>query len=116
MVVCRKSSTSGPPKSAAKLMAVPKTSGSSKKADESATVCEHVPPVVTAPIPSSSEGTNWMVLLTVEAWNSSRRVTEFLEGLQNQKTDREGTPFASLQLQSPEYPSLILINIELQPY
>jgi hypothetical protein len=116
MVVCRKSSTSGPPKPAAKLMAVSKTSGSSKKADESATVREHVPPVVTAPIPSSLEGTNWMVLLTVEAWNSSRRVTEFLEGLQNQKTDWEGTPFASLQLQSPEYPSLILINIELQPY
>jgi hypothetical protein len=47
---------SGPPKPAAKLMVVPKTGVSSKKADESATVHDHIPPVVTAPIPSSSEG------------------------------------------------------------
>jgi hypothetical protein len=49
---------SGPPKPATKLMVVHKTGGSSKKVDESATVHEHVPPVVNAPIPSSSEGTN----------------------------------------------------------
>jgi hypothetical protein len=49
---------SGPPKPAIKLMAIPKTGGSSKKIDESATVREHVPPMVTTPIPSSLEGTN----------------------------------------------------------
>jgi hypothetical protein len=58
IAVCRKSSTSGPPKSVAKLMVIPNTGGSSKKADESATVREHVPTMVTAPISSSSEGTN----------------------------------------------------------
>jgi hypothetical protein len=98
MTVCRKSSTSGQPKPAAKLMAISKTHGSSKKADESAIVHEHVPLVVTAPAPSSSEGTDWTVLSTTKAWNSSRRVTEFLEGLKNREADREGTPFAPLLL------------------
>jgi hypothetical protein len=48
-------------------MVIPKTGGSSKKVDEFATVREHVPLVVTAPIPFSLEGTNWMVLSMVEA-------------------------------------------------
>jgi hypothetical protein len=82
-------------------MVIPKTGGSSKKVDEFATVRGHVPLVVTAPIPSSLEGTNWMVLSMVEAWNSSRCVTEFLEVLKNREADREGTPFAPLLLQSP---------------
>jgi hypothetical protein len=56
-------------------MAVHKTGESSKKADESATVREHIPLVVTARIPSSSEGTNWTVLFMAEAWNSSWHVT-----------------------------------------
>jgi hypothetical protein len=42
-----------------------------------------------------------MVLSTTKAWNSSRRVTEFLKGLKNREADREGTPFAPLLLQSP---------------
>jgi hypothetical protein len=75
IAVCRKSSTSSPPKPATKPMAIHKTGESSKKADESATVCEHIPPVVTARIPSSLEGTNWTVLFTAEAWNSSWHVT-----------------------------------------
>jgi hypothetical protein len=33
-----------------------------------------------------------------EAWNSSWRVTEFLEGLKNREANREGTPFAPLLL------------------
>jgi hypothetical protein len=101
IAVCRKSSTSSPPKPTAKLMAIPKTGGSSKKADELATVHEHIPPVVTTPIPSSSEGTNWTVLSTAEAWNSSRRVTKFLESLKNREADQKGTPFAPLLHQSP---------------
>jgi hypothetical protein len=44
IAVCMKSSTSSPQKPATKLMVVPKTGGSSKKVDDSATVCEHVPP------------------------------------------------------------------------
>jgi hypothetical protein len=71
IAICRKSSTSGPPKSAAKLMVAPKIGGSSKKADESVTMHEPVPPVVATHIPSSSEGTNWMVLSTANARNSS---------------------------------------------
>jgi hypothetical protein len=92
---------SGLPKPANKLMATPKTGGSSKKADNSATVHQPVPPVVAAPIPSSSEGNNWMVMSTANAWNSSRCVTEFLEGQKNREADREGTPFVPLLLQSP---------------
>jgi hypothetical protein len=92
---------SSPPKPTAKLIAIPKTGGSSKKEDELATVHEHIPSVVTTPIPSSSEGINWTVLSTAEAWNSSWHVTEFLEDLKNQKADQEGTPFAPLLHQSP---------------
>jgi hypothetical protein len=46
---------SGLPKLADKLMTTPKTGGSSKKADESATVHQPIPLVVATPIPSSSE-------------------------------------------------------------
>jgi hypothetical protein len=38
-------------------------------------------------------GTGGTVLSTADAWDSSRRVTEFLEGLKNRKADREGIPF-----------------------
>jgi hypothetical protein len=100
-VVCRKFSASSLPKLADKLMVTPKIGGSSKKADKSSTVHQPVPPIIVAPIPSSSEGSNWTVLSTTDAWNSSRRVTEFLEGLKNREADREGTPFVPLLLQSP---------------
>jgi hypothetical protein len=56
---------SGPPKLAAKPMAIRKTGGSSKKADESATMHEPVPLVASTPIPSSLGGTNWTVLSTL---------------------------------------------------
>jgi hypothetical protein len=72
-------------------MAAPKIGGSSKKVDKSATVHQPVPLVVAAPLPSSLEGNNWMVLSTTDSWNSSQRVTEFLEGPKNQEVDREGT-------------------------
>jgi hypothetical protein len=98
MTVCSKSSMSGPPKPVAKLMVIPKTGGSSKKVDGSAIVHEHVPLVVTTPVPSSLEGTDWMVLSTAEAWSSYRRVTDFLEGLKNREADWEVTLFAPLLL------------------
>jgi hypothetical protein len=34
-----------------------------------------------------------MVLSTADAWNSSRHITKFLEGLKNREADREGIPF-----------------------
>jgi hypothetical protein len=91
---------SGLPKPADKPMAAPKTSGSSKKADKSATVHQPVPPVVVTPIPSSLDGNNWTVLSTANAWNSFRCVTEFLESLKNREVDREGTLSVPLLLQS----------------
>jgi hypothetical protein len=102
IAVCRKSSVSVLPKSTDKLMASPKAGGSTKKEDESSTVHQLVPSVVAAPIPSSSEGNNLTVLSTANVWNSSRCVTEFLDGLKNWEADREGTPFVPLLLQSPD--------------
>jgi hypothetical protein len=48
----------------------------------------------TAAASSSTGGTGWTVLSTADAWDSYRRVTEFLEGLKNREADREGIPFA----------------------
>jgi hypothetical protein len=79
-------------------MTAPKVVGSSKKSVESTTMHQLVPSVAAAPIPSSSEGNNWMVLSTIDAWNSSWHVTEFLEGLKNQEADQEGVPFVPLLL------------------
>jgi hypothetical protein len=39
-----------------------------------------------------------MMLSTIEAWNSSRYIIEFLESLKNWEADQEGTPFAPLLL------------------
>jgi hypothetical protein len=53
--------------------------GSSKNIDKPAAARQTVPPAVTAS-PSSSEKISCMVLSTADAWNSSWRVTGFLEG------------------------------------
>jgi hypothetical protein len=47
---------------------------------------------------------------------SSRCVTDFLEGLKNREGDQEGTPCVPLLLQSPWHSSLILDNIDSQPW
>jgi hypothetical protein len=104
IAVCRKSSVSVLPKSTDKLMASPKAGGSTKKEDESSTVHQLVPSVVAAPIPSSSEGNNLTVLSTADVWNSSRRVTEFLDGMKNWEADREGTPLYSFAISVPLTP------------
>jgi hypothetical protein len=74
--------------------------GSAKNTDKPATMHQTVPLAVIASIPSSSERTGWTVLSTADAWNSSRCITEFLEGLMNREADREGIPFVPLLLQS----------------
>jgi hypothetical protein len=76
---------SGPPKLATKLVNILKTAA----------------PVATAAVSSSEGGTGWTVLSTADAWDSSRRVTDFLEGLKNREADQEGTPFVPLLLLSP---------------
>jgi hypothetical protein len=81
----RRPSTSGPPKPATKLVTILKTAA----------------PVATAAISSSVGGTSRTVLSTADASDSSRHVTDFLEGLKNQEVDREGTPCVPLLLQSP---------------
>jgi hypothetical protein len=77
----RRPSASGPPKLATKLVTILKTAA----------------PVAAAAVSSSEGGTGRTVLSTTDAWDSSRRVTDFLEGLKN----REGTPCIPLLLQSP---------------
>jgi hypothetical protein len=81
----RRPSVSGPPKPTTKLVTILKTAAI----------------VAAAAISSSEGGTGRTVLSTTDAWDSSRCVTDFLEGLKNQETDREGTPFVPLLLRSP---------------
>jgi hypothetical protein len=85
MVVCRNSSASGPPKSADKQVTVLKTA---------------TPVAATAASPSTGR-TSWTILSITDAWNSSRRVTEFLEGLKNREADQEGIPFVLLAASIP---------------
>jgi hypothetical protein len=78
MVVHRKPSVSGQPKLTSAQVTAPKT----------------VAPAAAAS--SSAGGTGWTVLSIADTWDSSRRVTEFLEGLENREADREGIPFIPL--------------------
>jgi hypothetical protein len=71
-------------------------SGQSKPATKQVTVLKTIAPVDAAAVASSAGGTSWTVLSTADAWDSSRRVTEFLEGLKNREADQEGIPFALL--------------------
>jgi hypothetical protein len=80
MVVRRKSSGSSPPKSADKQVTTPK-------------IDVHV---ATATASSSTGGIGRTVLSIADAWVSSQRVTEFLEGLKNRVADREGISFVPL--------------------
>jgi hypothetical protein len=81
----RKPSASGPPKPTTKLVTILKTTT----------------PMAAVAISSSEGGTGRTILLTANAWDSSWRVTDFLEGLKNREADQEGTPFVPLLLQSP---------------
>jgi hypothetical protein len=85
MVVRRKSSASGPPKSVAKQV----------------TVIKNYTPMTATATASSVGGTGWTVLSTTDARNSSRLVTEFLEGLKNREANREGIPFVPLAASVP---------------
>jgi hypothetical protein len=76
---------SGPPKLTTKLV----------------TILKIAAPTAAAVVSSSEVGTGRTVLSTAEACDSSRRVTDFLEGLKNQEADREGTPYVPLLLQFP---------------
>jgi hypothetical protein len=46
-----------------------------------------------APVPLPSGGTTWMIQSNAEAWDSARRLTEYLEGLKNAEADQDGTHF-----------------------
>jgi hypothetical protein len=78
----RRPSASGPPKLATKLVTILKTAA----------------PVAAGAISSSEGGTGRTVLSTTDAWDSSRHVTDFLDGLKNQEAGREGTPCVPLLL------------------
>jgi hypothetical protein len=60
------------------------------------TIPKTTAPVVVAAASSMTGGTGWTVLSIANAWDSSRHVTEFLEGLKNREAGREGIPFAPL--------------------
>jgi hypothetical protein len=65
------------------------------------TILKTAAPVAAILVSSSEGGTNRTVLSIADVWDSSRHVTDFLEGLKNQEADREGTPCVPLLLQSP---------------
>jgi hypothetical protein len=75
----RRPSASFQPKPATKLVTILKTAAH-----------------VAAATASSAAGSGWTILSTADAWDSSRCVTEFLEGLKNMEADQEGIPFALL--------------------
>jgi hypothetical protein len=81
----RRPSASGPPKPATKMVIIL----------NNATI------VAAATISSLEGGTSRTVLSTANAWSPSWRVTDFLEGLNNQEAGREGTCCVPLLLQSP---------------
>jgi hypothetical protein len=87
-------------------------SGRPKPATKLVTILNIAAPVADATISSSEGGTGRTVLLTTDTWDSSRCVTDFLEGLKNREADREGTPCIPLLLQSPLHSSPILDNID----
>jgi hypothetical protein len=72
----------------------PLVSGQSKPATKQVTILKTATPVAVAATSSSAGGTGWTILSTANAWDSSRRVIEFLEGLKNREADREGILFA----------------------
>jgi hypothetical protein len=74
----------------------PSASSQPKPATKQVTILKTAAPVATAAASSLAGGTGWTVLSTADAWDSSWRVTEFLEGLKNREADREGIPFALL--------------------
>jgi hypothetical protein len=50
--------------------------------------------VATALVPSAVGGACWTIRSPIEAWKSSQRLTEYLEGLKNAEADRKGTHFS----------------------
>jgi hypothetical protein len=83
-VICRKSLASGPPKSADKPMSALKTAA----------------PMAAVAASSTAGGTSWTVLLIADAWDFSRWVTEFLEGLKIGKLIGKVSPLFLLMPQS----------------
>jgi hypothetical protein len=79
----------------------PSASGPLKPTTKLVTIVKTAAPVPAAAIFSSEGGTGRTVLSTADAWDSSRRVTDFLKGLKNQEAVWEGTPCVPLILQSP---------------
>jgi frataxin-like iron-binding protein CyaY len=61
-------------------------SGPPKLVDKQVIILKTATPVAAATASSSAGGTNWTVLSTANAWNSSRQVTEFLKALKNRET------------------------------
>jgi hypothetical protein len=77
----------------------PSASGQPKPATKKVMVHKTIDPVAAAAAAASSMGgTGWTILSIADAWDSSRCVTEFLEGLRNREADREGIPFALLDV------------------
>jgi hypothetical protein len=76
-------------------------SGPLKPTTKLVTILKTAALVAIAAISSSERGIGRTVLSIADAWDSSRRVTDFLEGLKNREADREGTPFCSFVTSVP---------------
>jgi hypothetical protein len=73
----------------------PSVSGQPKPATKQVTILKIAAPVA-ATASSLAGGTGWTVLSIADAWDSSRCVTEFIEGLKNREADQKGMPYALL--------------------
>jgi hypothetical protein len=73
----------------------PSVSGQPKPATKQVTILKIAAPVA-ATASSLAGGTGWTVLSIADAWDSSRCVTEFIEGLKNWEADQKGMPYALL--------------------
>jgi hypothetical protein len=73
----------------------PSVSSQPKPATKQVTILKIAAPVATT-ASSLAGGTGWTVLSIADAWDSSRCVTEFIEGLKNRDADQKGMPYALL--------------------
>jgi hypothetical protein len=58
--------------------------------------------VTTAPVPSVAGGIGLTIRSSAEAWESSQRLTEYLEGLRNAEADRKGS-HVSFYYSNPQF-------------
>jgi hypothetical protein len=79
----------------------PSMSGLLKPTTKLVTILKTATLVAATVISSSEEGTRQTVLSIADAWDSSRHVTNLIEGSKNWEANQESTPFVPLLVRSP---------------